>query len=264
MSALSIFPDIKQIPLVRKLFDVERLKDASPHSLPRKIYMYWDSGFDSAPEICRMCVESWKRLNPTWEVVLLDKAKALEIVPEDELPEGLLPNHFANLLRMKLMVRQGGVWADATLLCTQPLDEWLVSLFNQTDFFFFSRPGKDRLISNWFMASTPSSYVMHRIDEACDRYWDKRKRLPRNYFWHHALIQYLYLTSSRFRSDFRSLPMINANMCHILQQSLARGGPTSEEFARVRATPMQKLTHKKNMTPDRMAAFIEEIESVPS
>ena len=43
------------------------------------------------------------------------------------------------LLRMRLLLKYGGVWADATTLCLRTMDEWLPSL-TQTELFFRREP----------------------------------------------------------------------------------------------------------------------------
>lgn len=260
MTSLNLFPMLKITPGVRRVFDRPMLATKNPGDLPRVIYMYWDSGFDTAPEICRICVASWRRLNPRWEVVLLDKDSAREYLSDESLPRGYQPQHFADLLRMHLLSRHGGVWADATLLCHRALDEWMMPLFNQTDIFLFAHPARDRLISNWFIAATPTSSAMAAFDRACSKYWAKRKSLPRNYFWHHSLVQFLALTSPAFRREFRSMPKVSADMCHIVQQSLNRGGPDESDLDRAAFAPVQKLTYKKGLTAERLHDIIRALQ----
>ena len=84
---------------------------------------------------------------------------------------GLSQQKIANLLRLYLLGTHGGVWADATCFCSQPLDEWLAPCMRSGFFAFrrradtwlndpansgwlglFRRSG-DRIINNWFLAS---------------------------------------------------------------------------------------------------------------
>eukprot|EP00438_Fugacium_kawagutii_P035074 Skav208665 [mRNA] locus=scaffold3341:100740:112064:+ [translate_table: standard] len=53
---------------------------------PRTIWAYWAQGHQQLPEFFRMCVDTWQRLNPHWDVRILQKSTVLEYLTEDELP----------------------------------------------------------------------------------------------------------------------------------------------------------------------------------
>ena len=46
-------------------------------SIPRRIWMFWDSGLENAPDVVSLCLRSWKQLNPDWTVTLLTRGKPL-------------------------------------------------------------------------------------------------------------------------------------------------------------------------------------------
>lgn len=257
-----IFPFLKKLPGVRRLFDVPMLGSSDVSDLSKTIYIYWDTGFAQAPDICRYCRDSWKRLNPDWTVVELDKQSASEFLDPATLPQNIEPCHYADLLRVELLRRFGGVWADATLLCLKPLDEWLPLLFTQTDFFLFSRPSRDRMISNWFIAATARSEMMRRWGASSFRYWRGRNRLPLNYFWQHALFQQRVLSDRTFKQAFRSMPKMSADTCHALLYALRRGEISKTDCERIRHSPVQKLSHKDGFSIEQvekmMNATLEE------
>ena len=41
--------------------------------LNRNIFILWLQGWEHAPEITKQCLESWERLNPTWNIIKLSK-----------------------------------------------------------------------------------------------------------------------------------------------------------------------------------------------
>jgi mannosyltransferase OCH1-like enzyme len=46
--------------------------------VPRKIWTYWDNsdnsgGVNKLPKAVKLCMESWKKFNPDYEIVLLTK-----------------------------------------------------------------------------------------------------------------------------------------------------------------------------------------------
>ena len=151
-------------------------------TIPNIVWMLWLQGFDAAPALVKTCVNSWERNNPDWSVRLLteDTVKAY-LDPEfcEELFDAGLPfSKIANIIRLELVARHGGVWADADCFCAEPLDGWIHEAA-QSGFFAFrfeaaenwlfdenvsfwkritSRTG-DRVMANWFIAGKPGSAI---------------------------------------------------------------------------------------------------------
>lgn len=125
-------------------------------SLHRVVWMLWLQGFENAPEVVRFCLRTWKARNPTWQVIELSSANLADYVDSDTLAAltGLTIERqkFANLIRMYLISRHGGVWSDASNFCCRPLDDWLPGCLT-SGFFAFRNPGPDRILSNWFLAA---------------------------------------------------------------------------------------------------------------
>ena len=78
----------------------------------------------------------------------------------------------ANMIRLKLLLEHGGVWADATLFCNQPLDEWIDEA-TRSGAFMFDNPGPDREIANWFIAAEPGNYLIRTLYDAQCKYWTR-------------------------------------------------------------------------------------------
>jgi hypothetical protein len=131
-----------------------------PERIPKIIWMYWHQGLDKAPTLVHHCVQSWKDQNPEWQLNLIDQDNLHDFV-ELKLPSHILEKigivKQSNLLRLQLLAEYGGVWADATTMCRKPLDAWLPLAAAESGFFAFYRPGRDRLISSWFLASEKNS-----------------------------------------------------------------------------------------------------------
>ena len=45
----------------------------------KNVFIYWDSGFENAPEICRLCAASWVKFHEQseWTVHLLDASRTV-------------------------------------------------------------------------------------------------------------------------------------------------------------------------------------------
>ena len=156
---------------------------------PKLIWFLWLQGLNEAPEIVRLCLDSWRRCNPGWEVRTLDRAGLdrlidLSVIPAASL-ESASPQALSDIARVRLLAAHGGVWADASAFCVQPLDDWIWSELGG-GFFAFSAPGRDRLISSWFLASAAGGPLISALDAAVVRYWSgpafqngRRPRLAR-------------------------------------------------------------------------------------
>ena len=133
-------------------------------SLPRRIWTYWHQGWGNAPGVVQRCATTWQRRNPGWVVHKLDAAsevvrEALPPAVDDVRPA--LPAR-SDLLRLGLLAKYGGVWADATLWCARPLDAWIHKVATPSGFFGYDRPSCDRPVDSWLLAARPGSLVVVR------------------------------------------------------------------------------------------------------
>jgi hypothetical protein len=136
--------------------------------------MFWAQGFSQAPWLVQRCVASWQHHNPRWRVVLLDAVSILDYVDPLDPALHLGLAHQSDLYRLQLLARYGGVWADATTLCRCPLDTWIDASCS-CGFFAFHRPGRDRLIANWFLASQPGCVLVVRLYQMLHAYWQSHR-----------------------------------------------------------------------------------------
>ena len=129
--------------------------------IPKRLFMYWADGFDSAPEVVGLAVESWRSFNPDLEIVLLDNSNLRQFTSVmDSIPtwNQLRVSHQSDLLRLTLLAEHGGFWVDATLFCAAPLEDWL-DFTPETGFVMLkTAKGKNRFTQTFFLGSVPSSW----------------------------------------------------------------------------------------------------------
>ena len=141
--------------------------------MPRTIWFLWFQGLAHAPQVVRMCYESWVAANPSWTVTFLDESSLPNFASINYAAGNiakLRPSHRADLLRLDLLTHHGGVWADASCFCVQPLDQWLAPN-TESGFFAFNRPGQDRIVSSWFLAAEPGNILVSRLFDWMAAYW---------------------------------------------------------------------------------------------
>lgn len=148
--------------------------------IPKIIWMIWLQGEDQMPLIVQECVASWRALNPTWEVRLLDAQSIRTYIDPDVYLaiKHLPPQHLSDIFRILLLEKYGGVWADASLYCAKPLDTWLNEA-SASGFFAFEKPRDDKLMSNWFMAARKDTYIVEALHKTVTSYWTKGFLLPK-------------------------------------------------------------------------------------
>ena len=212
-------------------------------ALPRRLWLYWEQGWDEAPELVRRCRRPWERHHPGWEIACLDGESAKALVPREawEPRAGMRANHKANLLRLHLLAGQGGVWADSTTFCAEPLEAWLPP-FMGSGFFALARPGPDRLLSTWLLAAVPRHALVEKWLAASLRYWRLTAKAD-FYFWLPYLFADLCRRDPAARAAWAAVPRVGADPSHAVQRHSADIGATERIEALLAAgtVPVHKL-----------------------
>ena len=150
--------------------------------VPRIVWLCWLQGLDAAPPLVPVCVASWRRQNPNWSVRLVTADNIRDYLDpafcDAVLASDLEPKKKANIFRMALIGRHGGVWADADAFCARPLDTWIDEAtqagffafrFHKSDAWLFDPDVSirrrltdrtlDRVMGNWFLAAHAGNHV---------------------------------------------------------------------------------------------------------
>jgi hypothetical protein len=105
---------------------------------------------------------------------------------------------FKPRVRISLLGTHGGLWADASLLCMQPIG-WLADAVVPSG--FWSYRDEHELPCSWVLAATNGSCIMRRWHEAVDSFWTS---VPKNYpyFWMYQLFRKLLSQDEQFNLDW--------------------------------------------------------------
>ena len=163
--------------------------------MKKVIFIYWAQKFINAPIVVKKCLLSWKLKNPTWEIIELNDDNLSEYINiEEEIPDiqkkDIHKCHYADIVRIFLLEKYGGVWCDATTYCNKSLDDWLDKNIS-TGFFGFDKPREDKLLSSWFLYSEENNYIIQKWKEKTILYWKNHNKMH-HYFWFHYLFGDLY------------------------------------------------------------------------
>ena len=96
--------------------------------IPKKIHYIWLSN-DPLPPLQKLCIESWKRHCPDYEIVHWDMEKCKKII--DEVPfvsEAVSLSKWAfasDYIRLYAVYKEGGIYLDSDVYLYQSFDEFL-------------------------------------------------------------------------------------------------------------------------------------------
>lgn len=131
----------KYSALIKKHSQSVLNENTCPQVKDYKIYFCWLQGKENFPPIVRICYNSLKQNAGSYEIVFLDEknfSNYVEIAPHilDKFKAGKISRtHFSDILRVNLLEQHGGLWLDATILVTEPLENhknfWEMPYFTQ-------------------------------------------------------------------------------------------------------------------------------------
>jgi hypothetical protein len=131
---------------------------------PKKIWTYWDNS-DKLPKSVKLCMDSWKKFNPDYEIVLLTRKNYQGYVT---IPDTIRKHphyndsaaRFSDLVRLYVLEEHGGIWVDASVLVKQPFDNWVFPKYAEFSGFYmksFTEDDKYPAIESWFLAANKNS-----------------------------------------------------------------------------------------------------------
>ena len=216
------------------------------------IFIYWAQKFINAPSVVKKCLLSWKLKNPTWKIIELDDDNLSEYINiYEEIPniqkKKIMKTAYSDIIRIFLLEKYGGCWCDATTFCNQSLDIWLNKNIS-TGFFGFDKPGKDRLLSSWFLYSEKKNYIIQKWKEKTILYWKNHNKMH-HYFWFHYLFGDLYNSDNKFKELWDSTPKISADGPHYIQSQGLLNKLSDKVTNHINdiKTPLYKLSYKYDM-----------------
>lgn len=224
------------------------------HRTSDKVWICWFQGIENAPAIVKKCYESVKQNMPDKEIVLLTSDNLLDYVtfPDfimEKWEKGIITHtHMTDLLRLELLIKYGGMWIDATVLCS---DSDIPKYMFESDLFLFQtlKPGRDgqpTYISSWLMSAKTNNRILMATRHLCYAYWKKNQTMI-DYFLLH---DFMSIVMEYYPDDWnRIVPRDNAAP-HILLLRLFESFDESLWEAIKCQTCFHKLSYK--FSPEQM------------
>ena len=183
--------------------------------LEKNIFLLWLQGWEQAPWLQRQVAESWLINNPEWKIHFIDFENLKNYVNDIDYiydnNKKISPQAKSDIIRLSLLKNHGGIWADSTMLCMQPLDHWIHDAIEPVGLWMYHGHGgglpKEIGPASWFIVSKKNNYLINKWKEECDKYWINNN-YTNNYFWLDSLFVNLFTYDEIFKQLWLKVPYL--------------------------------------------------------
>jgi hypothetical protein len=202
-------------------------------NIPKIIWTYWDN--PDLPPIVQLCTDSWKKYHPEFKVVVLTSKTVNLYLGFDIGNVAWLDSlsHKADVIRLHILEKYGGIWSDATILCGGrfPL---VAKHFNSYNFmgyylkkytdderypvlegYWFATVPRGDFVTKWrqaMMSFYPGENVMDRVDRFEKHQGVDTQALNRNkyYLLINVAAQYVFQKTMKVKDIKRTMLIVDA------------------------------------------------------
>lgn len=234
-----------------------------------RIWQYWDTGLDKAPEIVKACMGSVETYKGDFERVILtkDNIKDYVNIPDyiyEKRDKGIISQaNFSDIIRTYLLVKYGGCWIDATVYLTEPLPKYI----QESELFVLQNDENkdyDGLnMASYFISSNGNSIILQKLKNFLEIYW-LLNDFKFNYFAYLHAFTMFSKSSEENKKEWDSMYKLSYLDAQVMQDKLLE--PYNEkEFEKLKQlSPIHKLTYKtkilfKNKNKDTTGTLLEYI-----
>ena len=226
------------------------------------VFTCWLQGEENAPDLVKTCFASMRKQFKDKKLVIITTENIKEYVelPEfvmDKWKSGKITNtHFSDILRAALLAKHGGLWIDATVLCTGGLDRYVEK---DSDLFVFSnefRGDPTSLISSWFIYAKPNNPIIVNTRNLLYKYWEKNNKLKEYYLFHLLFT----VCANHLSSEWKNVKFstnLNPHMLLFLDFYNEYDEKRMEELKQI--SNFHKLTYKVDKSKVKENSFYEKI-----
>ena len=201
------------------------------------IWQYWGQGLAAAQqnETVKLCFASVDRFKGDYKVIRLDEESVKKYL---DLPEFIWvkkknsqfkPAFFADLIRLALLDVYGGIWLDATILLTAPIDSTIL----KQDFFMFHRDNNTQNKNEWenfnadyfgwgddhyvnvlnsFIIAKKNNQIVHICFDIMMNYWRTQNSIP-----HYFIFQIMFNELCKKNIFEQDMLILDDTLPHLLQ-----------------------------------------------
>jgi hypothetical protein len=198
----------------------QKYMDILPHMNSNRVWICWLQGIDNAPLLVQRCYESIQKNLQEKDIIVItaDNFSKYVSFPDyiiEKWNKGIITNtHFSDLLRLELLIRYGGIWLDATVLCTS--GDVPHSMFHSHLFLYQTlKPGSNGhcvTISSWLIYARSNNKLLLATRKLLYEYWIKNNAMVDYYLFH----IFFSIVCEEFPEDWDKVPKFCNTIPHIL------------------------------------------------
>ena len=226
--------------------------DDKLHESSNKVWICWFQGLENAPVLVKKCYESLKQNLTDREIILITSDNMCDYV---EFPKFILEKwktgqithtHMTDLIRLELLIKYGGMWIDATVLCTSKREN-IPDYFFNSDLFLYQilKPGRDgqaQPVSSWLISAKTNNKILMMTRYLCYEYWKKNNEMVDYFLFHDFVMISLEHNEEAWR---KIIPRDNAAPHMLLLRLFDKYDEETWNAIKEQA-PFHKLTYKFN------------------
>ena len=215
------------------------------------IWVCWLQGFENAPKLVSKCYKRLLQMSNSHPVIAIDlnNIKKYIDIPDyilDKYSRKLISNtHFADIIRIMLLAKYGGLWIDSTCWFTDKVPEYYFKypfFVFQSPFVFYQGP---RIASNWLIGSSPNNDLILCLEYYLLDWW-KHNNSPTDYFLMHYLMTHAIFKNLDTFKIWEKLDYYDNITPHLLQHEYTTKY-TKERYDYIcQKSPIHKLSYKYN------------------
>lgn len=195
-----------------------------PVEYSKRIWTIWFQGQDKAPDIVKACWSSIDRhlCDFDFNIISYDNVKDFIQIPKyitDKYRDGLIGlAHLSDIIRTKLLVEYGGLWLDATVMCS---NNTLMKMIKHEKLDLFVYQNIDSIdltsvLSNWLIYSSKGNPILRSVYDLLMEYWMEHDK-PIDYFFYHMLFT---IVVNNYRDEWEKMPVYPNSYSHLIQKQL--------------------------------------------
>lgn len=229
-------------------------KVAESRTKAKIVWSAWLQGIDKAPEIVRMCWESQKAMLPEYEhrIMTMDNYQQWVTLPDDivtKFHKGAMPPAcFADLLRLAVLKKYGGVWMDASVLCTGLRSERQKELWQRIEMSELTIPRYFRKgtanavgLGNWFISAKQNNRVICAVLDIMMAYWHEHDCVTDYYMMH----LFIGLALHRWPKTAAGMPKLNGYHCIMMGNRIDKETSKEQWDDLITHVAFHKLNYRK-------------------
>jgi hypothetical protein len=226
------------------------------------IWTCWLQGENNLPEIPRICINSMRKNSGGHPVIVIsldNYTDYVQIAPHivEKYNRGQIKNcHFADILRINILAQRGGVWLDATMLCTESLN----SRFFDSEFHTIKLKPFGNFVSQcrwavYCLSAYPNNKLFVLLQRMFEIYLTNERYFV-DYFMFDQFISMLYDQDLEIRKMIDEVPFSNQNIMD-LAKIINKEFSKSTWLEMTKSTSLFKLNWRTNLYNGRNMTFYE-------